>query len=392
MTKKKVLWIGDCVIPSGFGRVSESILTKIYKKFDIYVMGINYWGQPHNFPFKIYPASKNGGQKDPYGFNYIRELVEEIKPDIVVAFNDLWIVNHYWSLIKDYREQHPFKYMVYFPVDGGGFFKPVVEWLNEIDFVATYTQFGVDVIKEAGYTGRIETLEHGIDNKTFFPIDRKQARKTIGNMGLDDFIVFNGNRNQPRKRIDLSIMAFAKFAIDKPNTKLYLHMGIKDCGWDIIPLFNQQMESVGLDPKGRLLISGLEMTPEKNNISPETLNVIYNSCDVGINTSEGEGWGLVPFEHAACGVPQVVTNYSAGAELFGDCGSLVDIACMGKDVNYGIDRAYVSIDSMVEKLNQLYFDKEFYKDRSKKCFEMTQRPEYQWSNVAKKITKFLNEL
>lgn len=392
MAKKKLLWLGDCVIPSGFGRVSESILTRIHKKFDVYVMGINYWGQPHQFPFKIYSASKIGGAQDPYGFSYIKDIFEEVKPDIIVAFNDLWIIHRYWHLLKDYKKNNNFKFVAYFPVDGGGFFKPVVEWLNEIDLAITYTDFGKNVIRDAGYTGRMEILEHGIDAGTFFPVDKNLARETIGKISPDDFIVFNGNRNQPRKRIDFTIMGFAKFAVDKPDTKLYLHMGIKDCGWDIIPLFNQQMESVGLDPKDRLLISGLEMTPEKNNITPETLNIIYNCCDVGINTSEGEGWGLVPFEHAACGVPQVVTNYSAGAELFKSCGSLINISCMGKDVNYGIDRAYVSIDSIVEELNKLYYDRNLLKEKGSKCLAMTKKSKYQWNNVAKKLTGFLNSI
>ena len=47
----------------------------------------------------------------------------------------------------------------------------------------------------------------------------------------DSFIVFNGNRNQPRKRIDITMKGFARFANGKPNNvKLYLHMGVEDAG------------------------------------------------------------------------------------------------------------------------------------------------------------------
>lgn len=387
--KKKLLWIGDCAIPSGFGRVSESILTRIKDEYDVHVMAINYFGQPHEFDFKLYPAAKNGGRQDPYGFKYLEELFKEVKPDIVLAFNDVWIIRYYWSIIKKYKTEMDFKFVSYFPIDGGGWFPQIVEWMNETDLSITYTDFGKEVIRNCGYEGKIVTLEHGVDTDVFRPLDKQRCREIIGKMNEDDFIVFNGNRNQPRKRIDLTIMAFAKFAVDKPNAKLYLHMGIKDVGWDIIHLFNYEMRKNGLDPQDRLYLSGLEMTPEKNTITPEVLNIIYNACDVGINTSEGEGWGLVPFEQAAAGIPQVLPNYAASAELFEDCGELCDIIFMGKDVNYGIDRAYVSVDSIVEKLNKLYFDEEYRKERGKKCLDMVTSPDYQWDNIAKKMSNYL---
>ena len=391
MAKKKLLWIGDCVIPSGFGRVSESILMGIHEEFEVHVMGINYFGQKHDFPFTIYPAlSKNKG--DVYGYRYVEDLYRSLRPDIVVAFNDIWIIRQYWELLKGFKKEDDYKFVAYFPIDGGGWFPPVVEFMNDLDLCITYTQFGVDVMRESGYTGRIETLEHGIDDQIFKKLNKQKCRESIGKMDKDDFIVFNGNRNQPRKRIDLTIMAFAKFAKDKPNTKLYLHMGIKDVGWDIIPLFNYEMEKNGVDPEGRLYLSGLEMTPEKNAITPEVLNIIYNSVDVGINTSEGEGWGLVPFEQAAGGTPQVLPNYAASAEIFADCGELVDIKFTGKDVHYGIDRTYIDVDDAVDKLNKLYYDKKYYAKQAKACAAMVASPKYQWENIAKKMANYLNNI
>jgi hypothetical protein len=55
--------------------------------------------------------------------------------------------------------------------------------------------------------------------------------------------VFNGNRNQFRKRIDITISAFAEFAKDKPDAMLYLHMGTKDQGWDVMQLFGREMQT-----------------------------------------------------------------------------------------------------------------------------------------------------
>ena len=40
-------------------------------------------------------------------------------------------------------------------------------------------------------------------------------------------------------------------------------------------------------------------------MSDRDINILYNACDVGINTCEGEGFGLCQIEHAAVGHPQV---------------------------------------------------------------------------------------
>jgi hypothetical protein len=42
----------------------------------------------------------------------------------------------------------------------------------------------------------------------FYPKDKKEARKELG-LAEDIFICFNGQRNQPRKRMDITIAAFA---------------------------------------------------------------------------------------------------------------------------------------------------------------------------------------
>ena len=73
-------------------------------------------------------------------------------------------------------------------------------------------------------------------------MDKKEARKKL-KLDEDLFIVFNGNRNQFRKRIDITCEAFAKFAVGKPEARMYLHMGMKDQGWDIMPLFSREMQS-----------------------------------------------------------------------------------------------------------------------------------------------------
>ena len=49
-------------------------------------------------------------------------------------------------------------------------------------------------------------------------------------------------------------------------------------------------------------------TAPPNTLSDDGINQIYNMCDIGINTSDGEGFGLCQLEHLYTGAPQVVTD------------------------------------------------------------------------------------
>ncbi len=40
-------------------------------------------------------------------------------------------------------------------------------------------------------------------------------------------------------------------------------------------------------------------------LSDRDVNVLYNACDIGLNTTAGEGFGLCQIEHVALGAPQV---------------------------------------------------------------------------------------
>ena len=49
-------------------------------------------------------------------------------------------------------------------------------------------------------------------------------------------------------------------------------------------------------------------TAPPNTLTDDGINQIYNMCDIGINTSDGEGFGLCQLEHLYTGAPQVITD------------------------------------------------------------------------------------
>lgn len=381
----KILYCGDLAVQTGFGRVGEALLKELSAEHEIVAMCTNWWGDPNDLPYKMYPAIAGGS--DPFGSHRLPSILATEKPDLVFAVNDIWILNNLWRVAKPLKEQLGFKWYGYFPVDSYGFFPEVFEACKEWDGMATYTQFGLEEVRKAGCEVPCDVIPHGIDHSTFFPVDQQEARKAM-KLPEDVFFVFNGNRNQPRKRIDLTIKGFIQFALDKPDARLWLNMGKKDQGWDLIPLFKRVARDYGYDPTGKLVLTSKDF--DVTNCLPiDKLNLVYNACDVGVNTCIGEGWGLVNFEHAATGTAQVVPDHTSLKEIFSDIPK-IPIESWEVDCNYGLDRGVPSAEGFATILNHYYENREDLQKVAGWCYEKLQSPEYEWENIGKLVSGIIN--
>lgn len=381
----KILYCGDCAVQTGFGRVAENILPVLAKEHEIAVLAVNYWGDPHDMPFRLYPAMPGGS--DPFGSHRLPEILLKEKPDLVLAVNDIWILNNLWAVAKPYQEQLGFKWYGYFPTDSYGFFPEVFEACKEWDGMGTYTQFGLEEVRKAGCDIACDVIPHGIDRSVFFPMDKGECRKELG-LAQDAFVVFNGNRNQPRKRIDITIKGFIQFALDKPDARLWLHMGKKDQGWDLIPLFKRVARDYGYDAAGKLILTSQDFDVTRC-LPVEKLNKVYNAVDVGVNTCIGEGWGLVNFEHAATNTAQVVPDHTSLAEIFHEI-PRIPVESWSVDQNYGLDRGQPSADGMAQILDHYYKNRDDLQKVADWCGKELALPKYSWETIGNQILKIVN--
>jgi len=389
MAKTKLLWCGDIVAMTGFARVTENVLARLSDQYEIVVLGHNWWGDPTPLQdqYKMYPSS-NRFQTAPFGEERIREVVEKEKPDIVFTINDMWIINEQYKRIKDLHDQKLFKFVGYAPMDSYGWTGCLDETANNWDGIVSYTEFGAHEFIRGGIKKPITIIPHGITANQFYPIEKAVARKQL-NLKDDIFIVFNGNRNQFRKRIDITIEGFAKFAKDKPDTQLYLHMGLKDQGWDLMPLFARAMQREGIDPNGRIILTAQTGGPP--NVEVDFLNAIYNAVDVGVNTCKGEGWGLVSHEHAACRVPQVVPNHTSCKEIFEGYGRLIRCDHVDVDTNYAREMPCPSSDHLAAILTELYEDREKREATAELCYLRATEERFSWDTIAHQFDEVFQE-
>lgn len=389
----RILVVGDAAVPTGFARVVEGIFKPLAASYEIHQLGTNYLGDPHGYSWKVYPAELGG---DRWGARRIVPLVEKIKPQLIFLLNDIWVQSAYMQELRKAKLPQPV--IVYCPVDGGPIDPEAIAPLAGVARCVVYTEFGRQQVQAAAQKQReidasfnfptVEIIPHGVDTETFYPLQgngehvsrRLHARRLLFPDATDleqRFIVLNANRNQPRKRIDTTIRGFALFARDKPaHVKLFLHMGVEDVGWNVILLARRY----GVED--RVLMSSLAKTIQ--GVSTAQLNRVYNACDVGINTSSAEGWGLPSFEHAATRAAQIVPRHSACAELWQDGAVMLEPAFKVINEKVLTDAWLVTPESVAEALEKLYVDREFLGEMSERAFRTATRPEYQWGNISER--------
>jgi D-inositol-3-phosphate glycosyltransferase len=396
--RPRLLVVGDGVAATGFARVMHNIVERLKHRYEIHHLATNYHGDPHEHDWKIYPAAPGGDSK---GIRRLKPLVAALRPRLVFLLNDIWVQGDYLEQLR--TAQPDLKVVMYCPIDMGPIDPRFVARLHGVDRFVTYTGFARAQVETAVAEMRkrapafvfpeIEVLPHGVDTQVFHPLDPdpQRARQEAVRLVLGDdpraegaFIVMNANRNQPRKRIDITLKGFSLFAENKPpNVLLYLHMGIEDAGWDLMRL----SERYGL--ANRLLLSTPSRQPP--NIPLHKLNVLYNAAAVGLNTSLGEGWGLANFEHAATRAAQVVPRHTALAELWEGSGLLVDPVSSLTIEKILWEGHLVSPAGVAEALERLYRDPALLAELSAAAHRNATRPEYHWDAIARRWDALFQE-
>jgi len=383
MTKDKIriLFVGDLVVPTGFSTVLHNIIKPNTEDFDIVGLGVNYKGDPHNLGIPVYPAVG-----DIYGVRRLIEIINQERIDIIFILNDAWVISYYLEALKGaFKDGNMPKIVAYFPVDS---MYHNSTWYRDFDIVNrafTYTEFGKSVVNQCIPEMNVEIMPHGTDTETFYqrhPDSYTSKVEYLGEKTLemfgkkeDLFFVLNANRNQPRKRLDITMEGFSIFAKGKPmGVRLYMHTGAVDSSVDI----GYISQRYGID--NRLILTNLTRGIQR--VPLDRLNLIYNACDIGINTGMGEGWGLTSTEHAVTGAVQIVPNHSACVELFGDCGIVMPTV-----TNYTFDNSQtvgklVSPLEVALSLETLYSDKKLREELSEKGMKKFTGKEYRWSYIA----------
>lgn len=346
MTKIRVLGMTDHpVLHSGFGTVGNQIYKGFHDAgFELTVIGTLSDGTvQHDLPYEIIQTCDH----DPSGLSTLDRMLVKLKPDVFFTLADPG-TNHY-RVARIAQTMQPVAIVAYFPIEG----EPISgKYLNFIKTVKdsggeaiTYTQWGSNAVKH--YSGgmlNIPHVHHGLDHAPWEQFDdptRAHLRKLVG---WDGKMVLHFRGRNKRVKNQLALLHAMRLLRDVDgidDVVLYLHCkafeGFMLDGYNLEEWQDlYRIDNVVFPPDLKRQLEGapFRSSVERNWLSikpPDNerahllmlagMDIIerQNCCDVFIDPSQVEGWGLPLMEAAACGMPIVsVNDRGVRQEIAGD--------------------------------------------------------------------------
>ncbi len=380
---------------TGFTRVLEALVPQLAQEYRITWMGVGYRGQAFDWAqgVRLEPTDLHGG--DMVGAYGARLRWSELAPDIVFALNDPWYLEHYSRELAGCLDGVPM--VGYLPLDGRLDQADQVRGLYGFSQLLTYTHTAAADLKLAlhalGNTTPVLSLGHGVNLKHFFPTEgsaptnmaaRMRQAQTYFKLSEPAFVVLNAARPDPRKRIDLTLKGFARFAKGRPSKlRLCLHQAFAHPEY-VDPLRSLAQE---LGITDRIIWHPKNPGP----VTDQDLNALYNACAIGINTAAGEGFGLVSFEHAATGAPQIVPNQDALRELWGEAAILLPTR-PHRSAHSPLMMVEASVEATATALTRLHDDPVWYDRMAQAARYRSQQDDLRWDRHAQTLCAVLREL
>lgn len=319
--------ISECgMLPTGFGTVSHNILSRLNAdpNFEVRQLALSHRGDPEvakHAPYIMYPVTRDGS----FGDDVFLPIVNVYKPHIVIPVGDPWMSSYLFSNTQVNGQnirtipieiRKNIKIITYYPLDGVKPHAPWIEQMSLADVSVFCAKFAQDAVRAINDSIRSIYIPHGVDSKNYCPVSKEQRdsyRKQFNMSGLDPFLVGMVARNQARKDYPQLFRAIAIARKIIPNLYCYCHAVKVDQGWDLNDLAHQE------GVQDRVIFNQTLQTPSSG-VSVQEMNLIYNSLDLFVLPTQGEGFGLPLLEAMSCGVPVLTTDYASTADLVKESG------------------------------------------------------------------------
>lgn len=257
-------------------------------------------------PINVNGIEVVGNGKDVWGNDVIKANQQFYQADVTIGLFDLWVMQpSVLSSLENYWHWLPLDHKTIPPV--------VMERLPLCTGIIAMSEFGQELLLDANIESTY--IPHAIDTTIFKPLEKKEARNLV-NFPHDKFIVgmFMANKGSPsRKRFDQQIRAFAMFTRSHPESMLYIHSDIIGHGGDNLNRLIELAEGLYAVKLNVRFVNQYRYLSSM--IGSSELATLMNACDVVLNATGGEGFGVPIIESQACGTPVIVTDFTAMPEL-----------------------------------------------------------------------------
>lgn len=302
----RISWLSNAPwADTGYGNQTRTFVPRL-KKLGHDMQISAFWGLQGGIlnwdgDIPVFPAGAH-----PYGMDVAFAHADSFNADVIISLIDVWVCEA--SMIGD-----KIPWIPWFPIDSDPVSPFIVTKARPAYKRLMFSKHGCKMLDAAGLD--YDYIPHGVDTKVFKPMDTTEAR-AIMSFPQDAFIVGMVAANQgipSRKAFDSQIAAFAEF--HKKHTDAIMVIHTQKC---------EHGEHNGVNLKELCDYHGLIENkdiffPDQYKAMmgfPENIMVaIYNSMDVKLLASMGEGFGIPIVEAQACGTPVIVGDWTANAEL-----------------------------------------------------------------------------
>lgn len=297
---------------TGFGRVAESIASSLAEDHEVHVVGLGETELSRRW------FQHAHDELDANRISAVSRIANEFGAAVVILVGQGQLQS--WQIAALRSSRYVGVIIAYVPVEGSIYNAAPLEGLLRCDAVVAYTEAGADELRHAlqaitavgDFQKKMHVISHAIDRGSpglgkSRELLRAQLFPQMEHRHSGTWIL-NGNRNDHRKCPELSLQAFARVAAKHRDATLILHCRHRRRGLSL------RIEIARLGLQNQVFITsdiGSEF------LSEEQVSLLYASCEIGINSALGEGWGLVAFEHALFGAAQILPSHAGLREIWG---------------------------------------------------------------------------
>jgi len=413
-------------IHGSYGIVAREIFKRIHdaKKYTLVHHAWFHIDVPNSVPWTIIPTKmkmENGNQQliseDIHGQQSFKEVLAKVKPDIVWALGDFYMLKHVFEEKANYPN---IQFICHLAVDGEPWHRNITNFVSNADHIVAISKFGSGVLSKV--LGKpIPYIHHGVDTKMIYPMDTERRHKqrlsaSGGAFTEDAFVVGFVGKDQFRK-MPWKLWEFIHYLVhgdyivcnecgkvtlmewDKmthsPRDSSCLRQ--YESGYDYTYCYHCRSKEITRGEQ-RSKVYGYFHMPYKPNDAwdPGHLNDIwsvsgnmyntqglgsmrglddnkmigvYNLMDMFYFCTGGEGFGIPAVECMAAGVPVMYSNYSALPELMPDCGIPVRVDWMC-EMQSCYDRALINTADAVGKAIKIIDNRDIVKPIIEKGLEV----------------------
>lgn len=349
--------------PTGYGVQTQEVVPKLIEHGHQVAIMANYGLSGATINFNNLPVMGSG--MDAYSNDLtpsqILSWVSQDKNEagLGISLYDVWVyTSPAWDDVP---------MLSWTPIDHEVVPDGVLQWFKRIGagkWALAMSNFGKDQLLQAGVEPeRVFYAPHSFNGKIFKP--SKTNIRSKMSIPQDAHLTMINSANKGitpiRKCWPEMIEAWCRFAEKRTDAYLYIHteffglaQGVKI--GRLLETFNAPADRVKVVPQ----------FDYRQGIPQNIIAELYSTSDVLLMTSRGEGFGVPAIEAQACGIPIIVTDWTAQKELVGS-GWKVDGQREWDELQTGWWKV-PSIDGIINALEESYGAKGS-KEWSRKLFD-----------------------